>query len=222
MPLYVYALTDGAVALDDLRGVQGEALDNFSLAFGCVVAGRADERPSPSRDALAAQDRIVRAVHERTAALLPVRFGTLVQDEEVLREHPRLQREALENALAGVRGREQMTMRLATDRPLPSDDEIVDARTRSGRAYLEARARGVVVPPPIRQLLDAVAILVRAERREPGRVPGLAATVYHLIDRGCAGHYRAAIEARVSTLPELSVTLAGPAPAYAFGWAAGV
>lgn len=224
MKLYVYALTDAAVTVSDLCGVRGETLAAIALLDGCAIVGQVDAAPAPTREALDVQDRLVRALHDRASALLPARFATLVEDERTLREHPLLQPTALTPALAQARGREQMTLRVVTNRPLmrPNEPMREIAPDGSGRRYLEQRASAVALPGEVREIVTAVASLVRAERCEPGRVPGMLATLYHLIDRGRADDYRAAMGVRVSLQPSVSIAITGPAPAYAFGPADGM
>jgi hypothetical protein len=66
-------------------------------------------------------------------------------------------------------------------------------------------------------LNTAVAALARATRIEPVNQRGLHGSVYHLIARGGAAAYRAAIEEAAATVPSVHVIISGPSPAYAFG-----
>jgi Gas vesicle synthesis protein GvpL/GvpF len=110
-------------------------------------------------------------------------------------------------ALALVRGREQMTTRLLGSRPLgPSAGG-------PGTQYLEERRRAHTLPElaPLRTLLAG---LVRAERVDPHAEEGLVASVYHLIDRGRAARYRELVES--ASLPGLRASVTGPWPAWSF------
>jgi hypothetical protein len=51
---------------------------------------------------------------------------------------------------------------------------------------------------------------------EPGKAPGVIATVYQLIDRGTSAQYEDAVKAAAGAMPELSIRVSGPAPCYAF------
>lgn len=222
MSLYVYALADEPPAIDDLRGLEGERLEVAQLTGAVAILGHAEDVPAPTRGRLEAQDRLIRTLHDRAGSLLPVRFGTTVASVAALEEHPTLQAAVIGPALAAARGREQMTVRVATSRPVAAELQAAAAppdrhAAGAGRQYLEARAAASAPPAEIRELLAAVAALVRAERIERGRVPGMLATVYHLIDRGRGDDYRAAMDARRGFLPALSLSITGPAPAYAFG-----
>jgi len=113
----------------------------------------------------------------------------------------------LTEALALVRGREQMTLRVhGTPGASPSSGG-------PGTRYLEERRRAQSLPE-LEPLRAALSGLVRAERVERHTEPGLLASVYHLIDRGSAQAYRQAVES--TPLLGLRVTLSGPWPAWSF------
>lgn len=227
MRLYVYALADAAPPIDDLTGIQHEPLHAVPLADAVAILGRVDSSLAASRGTLEAQDRLVRTLHARASALLPARFGTIVADAAALVEHPTLQPRVLTPALARVRGREQMTVRLVTTRPQPPRPdrtpagETGRAAPRSGRQYLERRA-AAAVPRDVHILTAALEALVVAEHTERGRVPGMLGTVYHLIDRGRSDDYRRVVGVRAGLLSDVSVVVSGPSPAYAFGPGEGV
>lgn len=217
MRLYVYALADADLATTGLCGISGEPLEVVTLQDAVGIVGRMTEAKTPTREALQSQDALVRALHERTSALLPVRFGTTVADAAALHDHPTLQHARLTQALDRVRAREQMTVRIVTNRPVPTVSHRESTSTGRGRQYLEGRASEHRLPTEAVEVVSAVRALVREERTERGRVQGMLATVYHLIDRGRGADYRAAMEARASLLTALSIGVAGPSPAYAFG-----
>ena len=72
---------------------------------------RLDERPAVSEAALRTQHDIVARIAAKVDAILPARFGSLVDVEELERVVA-LRREAIRDALDLVRGRAQMTVRL--------------------------------------------------------------------------------------------------------------
>jgi hypothetical protein len=136
--------------------------------------------------------------------------------------------------LALVRGCEQMTLRVYAGGRLPRP--VAEAASRRspgadrprggpGSRYLERRARAIELPE-LAPLRDALAGLVRVERAEPagldepaprGDAAGgrLVARVYHLVARGRAAAYTAAVAAAAPALPRRVVVI-GPSPAYAF------
>jgi hypothetical protein len=64
-------------------------------------------------------------------------------------------------------------------------------------------------------VLDALAPLVRGERRERHERPPLLASVYHLVPRDGVDAYRTAV-ASAAEEAGVRVTISGPWPPYAF------
>jgi hypothetical protein len=64
-------------------------------------------------------------------------------------------------------------------------------------------------------VLDALAPLVRGERRERHDRPPLIASVYHLVGRDSLEGYRTAVES-AARAAGVRVTSSGPWPPYAF------
>jgi hypothetical protein len=190
-----------------------------------VIAGERD-RPLPLSPAMVrAHDATVRALCARVAAVLPVRFGALVADEEELRRRLEPQTAALRDALALVAGREQMILRAFGDpsppAAAPRSQRSVDKAAGPGARYLAARARELAraaAVPEIDPLRATLGPLVRAERAERHARPPLLASVYHLVDKGSADAYRAAVDEAARALDSASVRVrvSGPWPAWAF------
>lgn len=234
MILYLYALADG---LDDVTGVTGvgdEPLVLAPVANILVVGGWLAKSPGVDRDSLIAQDRIVRELHARADALLPMRFGASQPNLHALARVIDGLGTRIHSRLDLVRGREQMTLRVfrkagaagAPSRPegrsgevspeLATDSERAPAdASRVGTRYLESRV-AAATPAELTPLTDLLRPLQRATRIEQGRHEGLLATLYQLIDRGSSETYRRAAEEATTELPTMSLRITGPAPAYAF------
>lgn len=199
----LYAIAEGAAA--GLAGALGEPLRVIGhLGLELVCGGGP---PPLSPDALRAHEAAVRRIADRSSACLPARFGAAAADEAELRRIVEKSAPALMQALALVRGREQMTLRVLGAPASPP------ASGGPGTRYLEERRRASTVPEldPLRKALSG---LIRAERVEPHGRPGLVATVYHLIDRGAEAIYRRRVEA--SPLEGVRVAVSGPWPAWSF------
>jgi hypothetical protein len=240
MILYVYALADGLDDVSGLAGVQNEALVLVPLPEAMAVCGWIAQAPSVSRDSLTTQDELVRALHARATALLPLRFGAVVNDVEAAARAVHALGASLRERLDQVRARDQMTLRIVRHRV-----DRVEGAEGAGRAagaegaegaagadgaggargaegsegagtkYLKSRA-ALAVPPAIAPLLDALKPFQRMTRVERGRHPDVVATVYQLIERGSAEAYRQAAADASAKLPALTVRISGPSPAYAF------
>lgn len=159
-------------------------------------------------------DRTMRDLAVRFPAILPARFGTVMAEDE-LTFILSSRRASLARALASVRGRVQMTIRLMTPVvEVPAAPPLADGLT--GRDYLTGKARAAAtsrVVPEFAPIRRAVARWIRDERVD--RRLGVA-SIYHLIPRASAAAYQrtAQIAAKEAGM---HVVLSGPWPPYAFG-----
>lgn len=192
-PLYLYAVIDE----------EPSSLEKPLRLIRCgdllVVAGEAVPKVTPEN--LAAQDAVVRGLD--VPAVLPIRFGETVSDEEDLRKLLKPRSSDLAAALEQVRGCQQMTLRVFGDpAPLP------ELQGGPGTRYLEARRRAYSLPE-IGPLLERLRPLVRAERIERKDQGRLLGTVYHLVRREDLQAYKEASK-------DDRVAVSGPFPPYAF------
>ena len=227
MIVYLYAISDSVLALEGLVGAGGESLESIAADHLVAIGSQLPDRLPVDHDHLIAQDLVVRALHERATALLPMRFGSSFASRVDAEEAIRMQQASLAERLATVRHREQMTIRIlgalgastntgalgaAADAGAPAAAPA-SAPDAPGTSYLKSRARPEAVAP----LLDALSPITRGTIVERGKTAGVVATVYHLIDRGTSDDYRSAVERVAHEWPALSVRVSGPAPCYAFG-----
>ena len=199
-PLYLYAVID-----EEPAEPLGPGLRLIRCGDLLVVAGDAELKVTPEN--LAVQDAVVRGLS--VTAVLPIRFGEKVQDEEELCKLLKPRSSDLLAALEKVRGCEQMTLRVFGEpAPLPEPVEEGGPGTR----YLAARRREIERShslPEIEPLLDRLRPLVKAERIERKEQGKLLGTVYHLVRREDVPAYKEAMK-------DHRVTLSGPFPPYAF------
>jgi hypothetical protein len=169
---------------------------------------------------------VIEGLVTRFPSLLPARFATSFDDLAELTFVLRSRQRSFRGALAHVRGRVQMTIRIVgageagkasgAGEPNPLPPFVPPALPApSGSDYLRARAaaaahaREVAGFEPIR---GAVRRWIRDERVE--HRAGIA-SVYHLIPRASADSYRTAV-ARAAATSGVPVILSGPWPPYAF------
>jgi hypothetical protein len=218
-PLYVYAIADRAPAGDLGVGLAGEALDAVAIGPVAAIVGPMESPPRPSAAELRAHDAVVRRLAARIPAVLPARFGSMAADGGELRAALGDRGEALAAALDRLRGREQMTLRefvLAGGEVEPAPPS--DPGAGPGARYLMDRAgeaHGAAVPG-LRAVLDRLAAVVAAELVERHHAPPLAASVYHLVERGSAARYHHALGTAAAESPGLRLVASGPWPPYAF------
>lgn len=213
----VYAIVGGRTASAPIRA--GLRLRVVRAGPIAAVVGEVRRPPSPSEANLRRYERAMRELAERYPALLPARFGTVMPVVELMfilsSRGP-----ALSRALAAVRNRAQMTVRLVTRHENARPHAVAGPQraapmSTSGREYLIARARVVAAErtvPEFGPLRAAVLRWVRGERVErKGRV----STIYHLIPRGSTGRYRQALE-QAAAAAGVPAIVSGPWPPYAF------
>jgi hypothetical protein len=211
--LYLYAIAAELGDIAALRGVQGEPLVTLPFRDAVVIAGEVAAVPALDAAVLKAQDGLVRTLHSRAAALLPMRFGMTIADAESLTRS--LDGRVIDR-LAVVRGCDQMTLRVV-GASAPSAPPAPPAPSApSGTAYLLARARSHKSSRELNAIATAAGALQRGVRIEAAQQPGVHGSVYHLIERGHAEDYRRMIEEAAATLPGVHVVITGPSPAYAF------
>jgi Gas vesicle synthesis protein GvpL/GvpF len=209
--LYVYAFVAGSVKAARMTTHRVEVLDVHGM---CAVVQRRDGPPRFSESALREQHDLVTRIGRRYDAIVPVRFGAFVTEDELERV-VRVNRKALTRALTRVRGHVQMTTRVFTTAAVP--EERMRSRVASGIAYLlERKAPTIVSSPALSALRIAAARFADDERIEGGRTPG-AATLFHLVCRGDAAEYRKQVQRVAAKLDRtIAVRVSGPWPPFAF------
>lgn len=204
MTLYVLALGDGPVMPweeDDGRRIESILLEDIY-----VIGERRAEAPAVNEVELQRQHAIVLRIADAIPAVLPARFGSLLDEGElsaILRERKAL----ISTALDHVRDRVQMTLRIAG-----AVGPAAQGAPASGTAYLQRR-RGELVPglpARVEHVFRDLRAFILDERRKP--IEREILTIYHLVARSDVKDYQDAVnEARVA-----GVAMSGPWPAFAF------
>ena len=201
-----------AVALG--HGVAAEPLRAVPCGDLTAVVGEVAASPEVDAQALRGHDAVIRRLHGAVDALLPVRFGAAVADEQALAEAIDPRADDLRAALELVAGCYQVTLRVFGEATVETEAaEEVGEGPGAGTRYLtqrlraETRARSA---PEIEPLREALGGLVRAERVERHDAPPLVASVYHLVRAVDAGAYDAAFAAAVPRLSGIRIRRSGP------------
>jgi hypothetical protein len=221
MAWYVFALIDAVPAGRPGKGLTG-ALSLRELAGAFVVVERRADVPPIAFGTLKRHQEVVSRLAKQVPAILPVRFGTLL-DAADLDEAIQERREEIADAFDLVRDRVQFTWRVAgKPRREPAAagarrDDRGPARTTSlsGTQYLRQAARAANPPPPpaFRPLQTRLASLAVRQRYQPGTA-ALPEAVYHLVPASETRRYIAAAADLDATSPPLAMT--GPFAPFAF------
>jgi gas vesicle protein GvpL/GvpF len=203
--------------------------------LAAVVGSLPDDRPLGRTADLLTHDRVVAALVDKGAAVLPARFGTVLEDEESVRVELLDARSAeLRADLERLAGRLQYTVKIRFEEEVVLR-ELVATRpdiarlreaTAPGTGTWDSKVRlGELVVRALEQLrraeaeplLAEVAALVAEHRvREPG-APEQVLDLAVLVDRNGVGEFERDVERLARRVhPRLRVRLAGPLPAYDF------
>jgi Gas vesicle synthesis protein GvpL/GvpF len=227
MPLYVYAIVRRPVRTRSLSSGTGVRLRPVIGGGAVAIVADCDKKPSPTVSSLRNHDAVVRRIARAVPAILPVRFGTIIDTNRSLTALLETWSDELQPALSLVERREQMTLRLfgrSTAIPeTPSPRSLVpetgpETGDHPGTTYLarlataHARAQSA---PELQPLSEALAHIVAAERISRHDTGPLLLTAYHLIPRGKARAYRGILKRRAAALG-LRAIASGPWPPYAF------
>ena len=214
--LYVFALTNQPAPplRHGNRRIEFIDVGGVHAAVECVAV-----RPIVSEATLRAQHDIVMKIAASVDAILPARFGALL-DRAELESLVAIRLAPIREALELVSGRVQMTVRVfvsverAVARPVQEYDRVRrSAAAPSGTEYLQQRRRNAnpALSGEAATISAAVRGLVHGERSD--RSEGRAGwTLYHLVDRRALPQYQRAMEPFKSS----SVAITGPWPPFAF------
>jgi hypothetical protein len=215
MQWYVFALVDVAPDGRLGRGLRGPLRARPMAGAFAIVERRADVPPA-ELGSLRAHQAVVSRLANAASAILPVRFGTLLEEDaldEVLNERD----EEIAEAFALVRHRAQFTWRRDQPSSASRAPQTLKApgSTGGGAAYLRRAAKAANTTPPaaFRLLQDRLHAFVVRERFQPA-ASGTPDTLYQLIEKTAIGRYRAVADALTLTAPD--VTVSGPWPPFAF------
>ena len=112
MTLLVYALAIPDGARLSVRGIAGEPVRVIREGAVAALAGELRRQPRPTEDTLRRYDAVIQRLAARFPSLLPARFPTSFDDPAELSFVLRSRQASLRRALAHVRGRAQMTIRI--------------------------------------------------------------------------------------------------------------
>jgi hypothetical protein len=185
-----------------------EQVRHGGLAGVFVRPGERPPRASP--DALWRHERFVEELM-RDRAVLPLRYGTGLAGEQVLKAAMTERANEFEELLDLVRGRVELAVRVLDDgprdRPAPE--------SRSGRDYMESLARRRSRAERARATLEPLEGVALAARRRESSGDDLIRWAF-LVERDAVERFRARLDELRASHPELRMTCTGPWPPYSF------
>jgi Gas vesicle synthesis protein GvpL/GvpF len=190
----LYAITDDPAPPDPpLRAVRSDGLT--------ALCAPAEERELTA-EVLWEHEAVVEALMERRD-LLPMRFGTLVEDDAAAARALEERREELRAGLDRVRGAVELAVR--------AEMESGDGQPAGGGAeYLRARTRRAEAA---RLLHEPLEFLAREGKMQPG--PELLRAAY-LVDRDAVEAFVGLVKRLQETHDGVRVLCTGPWPPYSF------
>jgi hypothetical protein len=193
----LYAITDDPAPPEPpLRAIRCDGLTAL-----CAPAD--GEQREPTIDALWRHEEVVEALMEERD-LLPVRFGTLVTDEDAAARAVAERHDELAARLDRVRGAVELAVRAHPREP----EEVRDAAT--GVDYMQAKAR---TTDTAKLLHDPLDFLARESAVHSG--PELLRAAY-LVDREAVDGFVSLVQRLGEAHPGLDLVCTGPWPPYSF------
>lgn len=222
MSWYVFALVDAAPSGAKGRGLSGPLAVRAVPGGFAVVERRADVPPAEF-GSLKRHHDVVAQLSARVPAIIPARFGTLL-DEDAMAEALDGRADDIAEAFAVVRERVQFTWRRDGRGPGPEGrgrridrraPMVEDRVPGSGSRYLRraAKASKPAPPPAWRALRAKLKPLIALERYQAA-TGSLPEALYHLVARDRVGRYSTMAAALHHADAALKMT--GPWPPFAF------
>jgi hypothetical protein len=204
----LYAVTDDP-APPPPELAQLEVIPVDGLAAVCTRA----QEPEFSAEALWRHEEVVEALMA-DRDLLPVRYGTLLEDEGAVAHAVEERRDELAAALDRVRGAVELSVRVMATETREAAPAATDAV--SGAEYLRSRSDADAERDRAsRALHEPLAGLARASAEGRARPQELFSRAY-LVERDAVEAFAAEVARLQDANPALSILCTGPWPPYSF------
>lgn len=213
MSLLVYGIVEAAGDRPSGEGLDGWRLrgvaDGPLLA---VVSEHDGARPAPNATGLSAYDRVVRRLMGRDA-ILPARFGSVLEDEPAVRGLLSGRREDFLTRLRRVRGAVEIGLRASWR---DGSCERSDVGAQSGTSYLRGRLESRRMAERVARELDPLTGHALGARRAVALRPDLPVLDAYLVERERVGEFVALVELLDGRLRDVELACTGPWPPYSF------
>ncbi len=216
--IYVYAVTEGvpSPAARDGVGLADQELRVVAApGLAAVVSDHPGGLTSPSETELWAHERAVERLMA-DGAVLPMRFGSLLPDEDAVRALLNTRRAELTTGLARVAGAIELGVRAVWRSDGGEPEQAPEDRT-SGSGYLQAlvgqrrRARALA-----ERIDTPLARLARDSRHRLLLTANLPLSGAYLVDRERLDAFRTEVVALDEQISQAEIMCTGPWPPYSF------
>ena len=212
--IYPYAICEAATGTPppSVRGLGRASLRALEReGIGAVYSRHRSLQPRPELDLVLRHERVVEAVMAR-GPVLPMRYGTRLEDEGQLARALDERHDELVHALDRVRGQFELGLRVILDR----DRRTAPSRA-SGRDYLLARVGDHHLAAILRRELHApLARLATASVLRPGAAALAILIAAYLVDARAVPEFRRRAAELAGRHDHTRVVVTGPWPPYSF------
>lgn len=217
--LYVYAITDpGAGAA--VPGIEGApVIEVREGELKALVSAHERLAPPGGTDRLWEHEAVVESAGMRGAAVLPLRLGSALVDEDAVRALLRERADEFEAILARVRGAVELSVRAALAAPEEPAAAATPGMAGAGTAYMLGRLAQAKHAEAIMRIVNRpLAALARDHTRLGAAFADHDAQVRlaYLVERDAIDPFRARVEVLAETHADLELTCTGPWPPYSF------
>jgi len=215
---YMYAVVEPPRAAPEQSGLDGSPLRVVSRGeLAAVVSDRGEAPLHVSEEALWAHERVVEGLMAG-GPVLPMRFGSVLADDEAVQAMLADRQAELSAGLARVSGAVELGVRAAWDPEAAVAGGVGDpAATGPGAAYLLGLSRSRQRARALAERLDsAVGGMCRTRVQRLLSSPSLPVSASYLVDRGGVDAFRGRIATLDAEVQEAKIICTGPWPPYSF------
>ncbi|MET0557653.1 MAG: GvpL/GvpF family gas vesicle protein [Solirubrobacterales bacterium] len=216
--LYVYAIADSSPG-EGVTGLHGAPLRVVEHGDLRAVVSDHAVAPEPDEEVLWAHERVLEELM-RDSTILPMRFGSTVTADEVLKAALAQREEEFVASLGRVRGAVELSVRAQLPRvaePNELDPPPPAKPSGPGTAYLLDRARQQRRGEEVAELVHRpLSGLARRSLSKVGRGDPCSFKAAYLVDEGVVETFGERVGTLNETFQDLSVSCTGPWPPYSF------
>lgn len=216
----MYAVTSAEHPPPSSLGIEDAPLRPITAGRVAAMASDLDAPVRTTEDALWRHEAVVEELM-RAGAALPMRFGSVLADDEAARGTLREREEQLTAGLGHVRGAVELGVRVLWDPgseagPAPSGEQRTED-AGAGTAYLMRRLGHTRRSHDLaNEVHEPLAGLARDSTRRLLVTPRLLLSGSYLVDDEAVGEFRTRIEELDDRLGDLAIICTGPWPPYSF------